>query len=155
MKIKTNTPDLLVVEERPWLLGLGIILFTLIFAAVGLFMLTDGEWMGLAFLLIGGGLGLLGFFAFVRRVQVVFFRPEGWVELRRANALRRSTVRHDLGEISRAIVETSRGENADLHRVTLEIDSGQSAGLHPLTQAYTNVGKHHAVARAINDWLSA
>lgn len=153
MKIKINTADMLVVEDRPWALGLAIIVFILIFVGAGLSLLFNGALMGVFLLVIGGGTGVLGFYAFVRRVQAVFFRPEGWVEMRRADALRRTTVRHDLAEISRAIVETTHSDNGDLHRVTLEIDHGQSAGRHPLTQAYSNFGKHHAVARAINDWL--
>ena len=155
MKIKTDTPDLLIVEDTPWLFAIMVTIMTLVFIGIGMGLVFSGEWMGLFFAVIGGGLGLLFFFLIVRRVQVVFYRPEGWVEIRRANVLRRATVRHQLDEVSRAIVQRTSGDSGDLHRVTLEIDHGESAGQHPLTIAYSNTGDHHGVARAINDWLSA
>lgn len=153
MKIKTDTSEMLILDETPWLIGAMLIVFVLIFVGVGLGLILDGIWQGLIFLLGGGGMGAVAFFLFVRRVQVVFYRPEGWVEIRRANVLRHSRVRHTIGEISRAIVEQSAGKNGPLYRVVLEIDHGQSAGRHPLSLAYSSVGDHHAVADAVNDWL--
>ncbi|KAA0917660.1 hypothetical protein FLO80_06405 [Aquicoccus porphyridii] len=154
MKIKTDTPDLLIVDDTPWLTGVMLIVFILVFVGVGLGLILEGIWHGLIFLVVGGGMGAVAFVLFVRRVQVVFYRPEGWVEIRRANALRHSRVRHTIDEISRAVVEQSAGKNGTLYRVVLEIDHGQSAGRHPLSLAYSNIGDHRGVAHAINDWLA-
>jgi hypothetical protein len=153
MKIRRNSPDLLIVEDRPWLLGLMIILFILIFCGAGLTMLLSGEWLGLLFFLAGGGLGFGAFWAFVRRVQVVFYRPEGWVEIRRANIMRRLATRFDLAGVHRALVETSTSDGKNLHRVALFVEKGGVTGTKPLTLAYSNVGDHHGVASAINAWL--
>ncbi|KPP88405.1 MAG: Serpentine type 7TM GPCR chemoreceptor Srh [Rhodobacteraceae bacterium HLUCCO07] len=110
MKIKTDTADLLIIDETPWLLGAILIVFILIFVGVGLGLVLDGVWQGLIFLVVGGGMGAAAFYLFVRRVQLVFYRPEGWVEIRRANILRHSRVRHTIDEISRAGCRGKRGQ---------------------------------------------
>lgn len=156
MKVTTNTPDLLIVEDRPVLLAIMLIVFTLVFLGAGLALVASGEWWGLVFAGFGGGMGLLFFGIFVRRVQVVFHRPGRYVEVRRKNVFRSSKVRHDLGEISRAVVESSRSSEGGMtYRVTLVIDAGQSVGLHPVTFAYSSGGGHAVAAATINDWLEA
>lgn len=154
MKITTDTPDLLVVEDRPVLLGIGLIVFILIFVGIGIGLMLAGEGWGIVFALLGGGMGLIAFWAFVRRVQVVFHRPQGWVEIRRKNLFGGSQVRHELANISRAEVETSRSsEGGATYRVVLVIDRGQSVGRHPVTLAYSSGTSHHIVEAQINDWL--
>lgn len=155
MKVRRNTPDLLIVEDTPWLFGLMITGFILVFCTVGIVMMLDGQWMGLVFFFLGGGLGLVGFWAFVRRVQMVFHRPEGWIEIRRANVFRKLTTRYDLSGVHRAFVESTTGDNSTLYRVTLTIENGGIRGTKPLTMAYSNVGDHRGVARTINAWLDA
>lgn len=156
MKITSDTPDLLVIDDRPILLGIGLGVFILIFVGVGLAVLLDGIWAGLIFIIVGGGLGLGAFWAFVRRVQLVFHRPEGWVELRRRNLFGGSRVRHRLDEIDRAeIEETTSSDGGSLWRVVLVIDRGQSVGRHPVTLAYSNGIGHQLIAEAINRWLAA
>ena len=86
MKVKTNTPEILVIGSTPWILGAALILFTLFFAAIAMGLILSGKLMGLAFLL-GVVLGLAAFSVFVRRTQVVFHRPEGWVEIRTKTVL--------------------------------------------------------------------
>jgi len=154
MKITTDTPDLLIVENRPVLLALGLTLFILVFVAIGVGLAMAGEWWGILFALGGGGIGFLAFWGFVRRVQVVFHRPEAYVEFRRRNLFGGSKVRHGLAEIDRAEVEESHSsESGPTYRVVLVAQRGQSAGRHPLTLAYSSGSSHHRVAEAINGWL--
>lgn len=154
MKIVTDTPELLIVEDRPVVLALGLIAFILVFIGAGLAITLAGEWWGLLFALGGGGVGLVAFWAFVRRVQVVFHRPDGYVELRRRNLFGGSRVRHDLAEIDRAVIEESHGsDSGTTYRVALVIEHGQSAGRHPITLAYSSGRAHHRAAEAINAWL--
>ncbi|MCB1331195.1 MAG: hypothetical protein KDK28_17865 [Maritimibacter sp.] len=156
MKIVTDTPDLLIVEDRPVLLALGLIGFILAFVAAGLAMVLAGEWWGLLFAIFGGGMGFIAFWAFVRRVQVVFHRPEGYVELRRRNLFGGTRVRHALAEIDRAVIEESQGsDSGTTYRVALVIPAGQSAGRHPVTLAYSSGRAQHRAAEAINAWLQA
>lgn len=153
MKVKRNTPEILVVGATPWLTGLAMIGFILIFAGVSISLLLEGELIGLGFL-IGVIVGIGGFAAFVRRTQVVFNRPEGWVEIRSKTVLGMKVIRHDLSEISQAIVESSHSDGTTTYRVSLIIPSGQSTGTHPLSPIYSNTADHHGVAEAINHWLS-
>ncbi|MDQ2095816.1 hypothetical protein [Rhodalgimonas zhirmunskyi] len=155
MRVWKHTDHTLIVEDTPWIFGLVLIIMFMVFASIGIGLIASGEWMGLMFLLIGLTVIPGVAFLLIQRVQVVFYRPEGWVEIRRINLLKgRQTIRHKLDEISRAIVQTSSSGKGTTYRVALVIDHGQSAGTHPLTTVYSNVGKHHNVADAINAWLS-
>jgi hypothetical protein len=154
MRITNNQPDLLIAEERSWQLGAAMIALIVVFIGVGLSMISIGEWVGLLVAVIGGGLGFLAFYVFVQRVQVVFFRPDGWVEIRRRSFGGGTKVRHRLDEISRAVVESTQSKSGTLYRVALEIDRGESAGRHSLLDFYTNAGDPHGVAVAINHWLA-
>lgn len=154
MKVTTDTPDLLIVEDRPVVLALALSLFILIFAGIGFSVTMSGNWWGIFLALVGGGLGFAAFWAFVRRVQVVFHRPEAYVEIRRRNIFGGAQVRHALAEVSRAEVEESpSSDSGPTYRVVLEIDRGQSAGRHPVTLAYSSGSGHHRAAEAINGWL--
>lgn len=153
MKVTRNTTDQLIVEERPWLFGLMLIIFVLVFTGVGLSMIAAGEFWGIAFL-FGAATGFLFIRVFVRRVQVIFNRPERWIEIRRRSMSRQSAIRYDLTEITQAEVETSNsGDGGPTHRVTLIIPKGQSAGRHNLTDYYVSGNGSHRAAKAINDWL--
>jgi hypothetical protein len=153
MKVTTDTAEMLIIDDRPVILGLALIAFILVFVGIGLGLLLSGEWSGLLFALIGGGLGFLALWAFVRRVQVVFLRPDGWVELRRKNLFGGSRLRLALDEIDGAVIEeSSSSDGGATYRVAL-VAHGESAGHHPLTLAYSNVGHPHEVAAKINAWL--
>ncbi len=153
MKVIRNTTNQLIVEQRPWLLGIGRGAAVLVSVAIGLNMVVAGDLSGLWFI-VGATMSLMFMFIFVRRVQVVFHRPEGWVEIRRQNLRGRSTVRHSLSEISGVTVDTSNSGDTPTHRVVLHIPEGQSAGEHPLTHYYTSGRGSKRAAKAINDWLN-
>ncbi|MFP4327527.1 MAG: hypothetical protein ACLFQL_05915, partial [Paracoccaceae bacterium] len=108
MKITHDTPDLLVVDVVPWLLGAGVILFILVFAGAGLLILSEGEPLGLLFLLGGGGMGLGAFWAFVRREQVILDRRSGEVLLRRRTIFGQTEERQPLSTLHGALIETHR-----------------------------------------------
>ena len=157
MKVTNDTPDLLIVDDKPVLLGIALILFILVFAGIGLGVTLSGEWLGLVFSLVGGGLGLGAFAVFVRRVQVVFHRPEGYVEFRRRNLFGGRSERFALGDVARAEIEESRStENGPTWRVVVVIDGGHGpARREPVTIAYSNGRGHHRAADAINRWLDS
>ena len=85
----------------------------------------------------------------------MFYRPEGWAEIRRKNVFRQSATRYDISEMRGAVVESSYSDNSEVYRVSLIVDKGGVRGAIPMTNAYSNIGKHHDVARAINTWLGA
>ncbi len=153
MKIVTDTPQLLVLDDRPWILGIGMGAGVLAFVYAALQEVWDGNWGGLGFLL--GAVAFLGAMAvFVRRTQVVANAAEGWIELRSRTILGYTAVRHQIGEVERAIVETQRGDDSDTHRVTLIIPEGESAGRHPVTPVYSSGDGAHLAAKALNVWLN-
>lgn len=153
MKVIRNTPNQLIVEERPWLIGSLLIIAMLVPIGIGLAMLSDGSWLGLM-VILSAAFPLLFVFIFVRRVQVVFHRSEGWVEIRGQTLRDQTAVRHDISEIEGASVQSrSTSDGTDTHRIVLHIPEGQSKGIHPLTQYYASGRGSHRVADAINDWL--
>lgn len=156
MKIKNNTPDLLIIDNAPWLLSFllaGSILMPVGFAINALF--SGDIQTGLRVLVIGGGFGALFFAAFVSRDQLVLDRRDNRVEMRRRTLFRQTSIRHDLRYLRRAIVQTSRSDNSDTHRMTLELDGGMDPGLHPFTTAYTSGKGARRGADAVNAWLAA
>ena len=155
MKVRKNTDHTLIVEDRPWFFAILISVFILTFTGIGIATLASGEWFGLIPLAVGLVMAPLFLYIFVRRVQVVFFRPEGWVEIRRATLRGKSKTRYDLDEVKRAVLESTQSDNSTLYRVTLMLEKGGVSGPMPLTQAYSNTGNHRQVTDAINAWLSS
>ncbi|WP_291729453.1 hypothetical protein [Leisingera sp. F5] len=162
MKITRNTPEQLILSDTPWLIGIMLVFFILVFAGAGLGMLSQGGdllWPGLIFTFVGGGMGALAFCLFVRRVQVILDRPDGSIVIRRQSVFGYNEVAHRLADLSHAEVEstTSRSESRTrtLYRPVLILDGGMSAGRHPVTEAYTNGRGSQRLSDAINAWLSA
>lgn len=153
MKITHDTPDTLIIDYRPFLIALLLcaMLLGTLGGSVALFM-TEGM---AGFILLGfSAMVALFIVIFVRRVQLVFHRPEGWLEIRRQSFLGRRTVRHRLDEVSHAEVESARSsKGGDTHRPVLIFPEGQSAGRHPVTLYYVSGKSAERACRAINRWL--
>lgn len=153
MKVTHDTPDLLVVESVPWLIGGALILFVLMFAGAGLLLLAEGQPFGLLFLLGGGGLGFGGFWAFVRREQLILDRSAGEVVLRRRTIFGRTEERQPLAALRGAVIETHRSrKGGTTFRAELDFGPGDRR---PVVSYFTNGGGPARIARAINDWLDS
>jgi hypothetical protein len=159
MWIKANTPDRLVLEDRPWLLG-SILAFVIVFMAfLALVLGADALWRGVVF---GLGAALFGgaFVAFVRRVIVILDRGAGAVVIRSVGLLGQTETTLPLADIAAAAVETvvnrSTSTNGRLpsvsetHRVVLQV-KGQPV---PLTRVYSAGPGAANCAAAINHWLA-
>ncbi|TNF62707.1 MAG: hypothetical protein EP307_06440 [Rhodobacteraceae bacterium] len=156
MKVIHNTPEQLIVEETPWLLGIMLIFFILCFVGPGLFLVFQGELMGLFFAAVGGGLGLMGLIVFVQRVQVILDGAGNRVILRRRTMLRYTQIEHALSDLSEARLDMTRGsKGGTLYRPVLIFDRGMSAGDHPIIEAYTSGRGPGRAVDAINGWLQA
>ncbi|WP_322867835.1 hypothetical protein U5922_017455 [Aquicoccus sp. G2-2] len=153
MKIRKNTDQTLIVGDRPWLIGVMLILFSLIFTGTGLAIVSQGDWMGLIFVAVGLIMAPAFFAIFVRRVQVVFYRPEGWVEIRRKSVFGQRKSRYRIENVNAAKVESTTGKNGTLYRVALNMTVAGVTGTKPLTKAYSNMGHPFEVAEAINRWI--
>ena len=154
MKIKSHTPNLLVVEDAPWALGLFAILMMLLCAAMAVASTALGS------SLLWPMLACIAFFAacfvlLVRRNQLVMDRGSGVVELRQKSLFGYRAVRHELSEISRAEVETRKNWDGQVFsRMYLVIEHGQSAGDHPFPRAFRKWSAPSRTAEVINQWLA-
>lgn len=158
MQIREISPRRLILEDRPWVLG--IILAVVILFLLLLAIATAGEnlWLGFALLLMTALFGA-AFVAFVRLVIVVFERDAGVVVIRTKSLLGQSETTHPLAGLSHASVETTisrstssngrRSTTSQTHRTVLHI----GADVIPLTQVYSAGQGAERMATAINDWL--
>lgn len=161
MKIALNTPDQLILDDRPWLLGGLLVLLILIFAGFGLQALFAGRgvWLlGLA----GAAFWSVALVIFVRRTTITFDRPTGQIT-RHVKSLRRATTTlWPLNGVSKADIETRLSRNSrqagrtrvtPMHRPVLHWTDGSPAT--PLMEVYVNGDGAGQTAAAINRWLGA
>lgn len=154
MNVTRNTPDQLIVADTPWLIGIMLIIFVLLFVGPGLLIASDGIWQGWIFVIAGGGMGVIALGVFVRRMQLILDRPSGTITIRRRSIFGFSEITHELSDLSEVKIETTTGSKGrTLYRPTLVLTQGMSAGDHPIVQAYTNSGSSQRVADAVNGWL--
>ncbi len=164
MKVKTNTPDLLIASDIPWLMAIMLMFFTLTFAAIGLLTLTQ-HWAGLIFLFVGGGLGLGAMAVFVERLQVILDARAQTLTVRSRTIFRYSETVIPLDHVLRAETETGRSNSRNgvnspqsLSRVTFIIRVGSGTGTTttlPLTPVMSSGKGAATVTHAVNDWLKA
>lgn len=154
MHVVRDTPEQLILANRPWPLGAGIVLFILTFAAAGLLIATEEPWFGLLFGGTGVLLGAGAFAAFVRRTQVILDRGSGQILIRRRSVLGYAESKLPLAELTGAELETTRsatpdGRGSTLYRPVLMV----SAGPYPIVKSYTNTSGPKRLVDAINRWL--
>lgn len=155
MHVTRNTPEQLIIADTPWFIGIMLIIFIVLFVGPGLLIVSDGIWQGWVFVIAGGGMGLIAFGVFVRRMQVILDRPSDTITIRRQSIFGFSEITHELSDLSEVKIETTTGSKGRrLFRPTLVLNQGMSAGDHPIVQAYTNSGSSQRVADAVNGWLA-
>lgn len=153
MRIKSETPDMLVLEDRP--LGVALLLsaFLMVDAAVVVGLATQGDWAGVAMLGLGIPLLVAGFFFFVRRTLVFFDRKGGQVTIRVATLRGQPEEHLPMSDVAGAEVQVNRSsKGGSTARPVLLLKAG---GKKPLLSVSTSGrGPGQAVA-AINRWLAA
>ena len=155
MKVLENRPGRLTMERRPWILGLALVAFTMVFVTIGIVMLASGDLSGLAFALGGGGIGFVGIWAFVRRTRIIFDTEAGTVTIRRKSLTGYSEEALRLDQVDRASVQTSRGDKTDTHRPVLVMKEGAPDPYVPIVPVYASGRGASRVAREINTWLGS
>ena len=161
MKVTRNTPDHLILNDTPWLIGIMLAGFVFVFLAIGLLVSTDNMLAGLAFGGLGALIGGACFAVFVRRTQIILNASDNTLKLQRQSVFGYQSVTHPLDDLSHAIVETAMPSRTgstnpkSTSRITLVFPAGMSAGHHPVTQVYTSGGGATRGADAINTWLNA
>ncbi|MEP2717560.1 hypothetical protein [Pseudophaeobacter sp.] len=166
MRIIRDTPEQMIIANKPWLIGIMLTLFILVFIGAGILVATGEEgdvWFGILFGGLGGGIGIAAFCAFVRRVQIIFDRPSGTITIRRQSVFGYNSEDHPLEHLSHVEIEqtTTRqnGHNSTLYRPTLVLEAAASAPNGetriPIVAAYTNGVGPNRIAKAVNSWLPA
>lgn len=159
MQVIEETPARLVLEEKPWVLGIVLIIGILILLALTLGLRRESGWLSFGF-----GLGALllavCFVVFVQRVIVIFDRAAGALVIRTRNLMGQGERTLALSEVSGAEVETSRSTSTSnngsrttsvTHRTVIATRSGPV----PLTNVYSSGSGAENNAAAINRWLVA
>ncbi|MFK7751507.1 MAG: hypothetical protein AB8B51_03060 [Sedimentitalea sp.] len=156
MKVTRNTPEQLILDVTPWLWGIGLVVFTLIFAVVSFVVLMEGDVAIALVSLTGCAMGALAFAVFVRRAQIILDRTADTLVIRRRSVFGYSAVEHPLSALTHAELDTTPGnQGRRMSRPVLVLGDGMSAGHHPITQAYTNSPQPGRMVDIINDWLKA
>ncbi len=108
MKIVTKTPEELILESRPWGLGIGVIVAFLVIVFVVMNVIAQGNVMaGIAILLIGSAVCLGISWAFVRFEDVRFSKPDGAVQIRSRSLFGKAQNDIPLSAVQCATIETS------------------------------------------------
>ena len=153
MRIRTETPELLVLEDRPLLVALLLSAFLLIDAAVVVALVSQGDWAGVAMLGLGIPLLLAGFVFFVRRTIVFLDRGTGLVTIRVASLIRQSEESLPLADVAGAEVQVNRSSKGSSTSVPVLLLRG--GGKRPLLSVSTSGRGPGRAAAAINRWLGA
>ena len=152
MKIVVETPERMVVEDRPWGLGGFLILFILssLYGAWDSFI--DGDAIVTALLL---GIAALIFWALNRYValgRLELNKAENsayWHQISASKRVRRGWA---LSDLRRVIIEVHRGKG-ETHRITMIFDNGDDPM--PLTPYFSGLGRQEETKKRINRFLGA
>lgn len=153
MRVKSESPELLVIEDRPVLLAALLAGLLLTSLAAALWLTGQGQWALAGAIAAGGLLELAALLVFVRRTLVFFDRPGATVTFRSATLLRQTEDRLPLAHVQGAEVQVSRGTEGDTtQRPALRLLGGERRELTPI---YSSGAGADRVVRAINRWLAA
>jgi hypothetical protein len=148
MKVTRNTRDILIVEDRPLLITLVLGFFFFASIAGILAGLAGGELFVAVFFGFFAAFLSIFIFVFVRRVQLIFDRPNDTLTFRNRSLKNYEQVVRDLSGLSHAITE-----GGETKRSVLVFDKGMSEGHHPVTAYATSGPAPKRITDAINAWL--
>jgi hypothetical protein len=152
MKVIHHTEQLLMIEDRPWFIGIMMILMALTFAFGGTALLASGQLLGgLMMFLIGVGVPVLIGALMVQRVRLTFDRSAGTVTRTRRSVLGLTQTSHPLDRLDRARVGVSTDSDGTTYR--MELDLRDPPEIVPFTSYHTSGKRPEVMAQTVNDWL--
>lgn len=152
MRLRTETAQLLVLEDRPILIALLLSAFLLIDIAAVFGLASQGEWAGVGMLGLGIPLMLAGFVFFVRRTIVFFDRGAGLVTIRVASLIGQKEDSLPLSDVIGAEAERNpSSKGGSTARPVLLLTEGRKR---PLLSVSTSGRGPGRAAAAINRWLA-
>lgn len=150
MKVRIDTPDLLVIESRPVVAAALIAVIAFAFVAAGLFTLPNDALRGVVLLAIGVVAGGYFLWGTARRETLTLNRGGGWGEIRRRTLTARQVRRFSLDDLASARLDTyDMAEGSTTARVMLRIGEREE----PLTQVRSTLPGQKQAAERINAWL--
>ncbi len=160
MHVVSSSPQRLILEDRPWVLGIILTLAILFPLLLALATWRDAPWLAVAMGLVAAMFGA-AFVAFVRRVIVIFDRDAGTVVIRSASLMGQTETTLALADITQAEVETvvsrstkstnTSGSTSETHRTVLHV----ADAVVPLSDVHTAGDSALLTAATINLWLAA
>ncbi|MEO0655207.1 MAG: hypothetical protein AAFY77_10095 [Pseudomonadota bacterium] len=150
VKVLQDTPDATVIEDRPWVLGL-----CLIVAMIGSLGLLIPAWrdgdplLGAVALVLAGG-SWAAFRLAIRRSRLTL-GADGTAQLS-VHARNGWTHRNFAPGTLRAAIETNRSGDGDTTRPVLLIDSADGVERIPLTAYFATSATHDEAVARINAW---
>lgn len=152
MKVIHRSQSVLILEDRPWFLGIFLILMALSFIFGGMVMMGEGQlFWGAVFAMFGGGLPLLIAALMVKRVRLTLDRSTGQLTRTMRSVRGLAEESHPLDRVTIATVGVSIDSDGNTYRTELQLaDPPQVV---PFTSYYTNGRKPETMAQVVNDWL--
>ena len=152
MKPTTNTPDMLIIDHKPWLIAAGLVIGVLIYLGIGISaMFSDGQFLfGAMFAVIGTLVFGACFTGFVRRVQVIFDRPANAVVHRRRSVWGYTQEVFALDDLIKARIDEHQSDGTTMYRPVLVFENQPDF---PIVVAYDNTRMSHRTVDAVNTWL--
>lgn len=157
MRMVRQTPAVLELVHRPFLLAAALAMGAAALLLVGLWNLAAAAWVKAGVAIISGLVvaGPALWFG-AERISVVFDARRGTctIDTQRLNGAQSETF--ELDQIKEAMLETHKapGHGAGAHRVVLRLVHGSSQDKRPLTAGYSGGHAARDLAARINSWLA-
>ena len=158
MNVTQSTPEFLTLDEKPWLVGLLIFGMGLLFGAIGVAVLMDGEPGGVGILVVSASILFAGYWV-VERTQIVFNRPESYVEFRKISLRRTKVTRYELNDVDSTAVEErkqlSGNSKLKVSRINLVLNEVGGQRYIPFTSSLSTGDEASWLSPKINVWLAS
>lgn len=153
MKVIHRSDSLLMLEDRPWVLGVLLIAMAMVFLFGGMAMIGEGKLVGGAlFGLFGASVPLLIGALMVKRVRLALDLGSGQLT-RTSRSLRGLTQDgYPMERLVRATVGASVDSDGTTYRMELLLEAPNE--IVPFTSYYTNGNKPQLMADTVNGWLA-
>lgn len=152
MKVIHRTATQLVIEDKPWMIGVMMIGMALVFLFGSMKILADGEILGGILLgLVGVGVPLVIGAVMVQRVRVVLDRTTGEVRRTSRSVRGLTEVTYPLDRVTGASLGVSSDSDGPAYR--LELALRDPVETLPFTTYYTSGKRPDRLCEAVNDWL--
>lgn len=153
MKVIHRTDSLLMIEDRPWLIGGLMVGMALIFLFGSMALLSSGEILGGVLMgVVGVGVPMLIGGLMVIRVRLVLDRDAGTLTRISRSVRRLTRQEYPLDRLTEARLGASTDGDGTAYRLELQLRAPSE--IVPFTTYYTSGRRPEHLIDAVNDWLT-